>query len=73
MEGAKTLHRPPPPSDGSMVLLDDVVEILHTPQLAVERQDFLFNGRCKCLRVRGMLIGADGEWEASVDQLSLAS
>jgi hypothetical protein len=29
IEGAKALHRPPPPSDESMVLFDHVVQVFH--------------------------------------------
>jgi hypothetical protein len=40
VERAETLHRPPPPSDASAVLLNHIVEVLNTTQLAVTRQDF---------------------------------
>lgn len=36
VEGAKTLHRSPPPPNSAVVLLDDVVEVLYPPELAVE-------------------------------------
>lgn len=42
-----------------MVLLDDVVEILHTPQFTILRQDFLFDGGGECLGVRRVLIRAE--------------
>lgn len=35
VEGAEALHRSPPSAYGAVVLLDDVVEVLHSTQFAV--------------------------------------
>src|SRR3712207_1866 len=39
VERAETLHRPPPPSDEVMVLLNDIVEVFNTTKLAIRGQD----------------------------------
>ena len=41
MKGAETLHRSPPPSDESMILLDDVRQVLRPSQITILRQHSL--------------------------------
>jgi len=49
-----------------MVLFDDVIEILDSPQFAVDGQDFIFHRCGERLRIRRVLIGADGERKSPV-------
>ena len=61
MKGAEALHRSPPPSNCTVVLLDDVVEILHPPELAINGQDLLLDGGSERFRILGVLVRADYE------------
>ncbi|HYN88024.1 MAG TPA: hypothetical protein VER55_05820, partial [Ardenticatenaceae bacterium] len=58
--------RPPSSPDGTVVLLDHVIEVFHAPRLTISGQDFLSNRGRECLRVGCVLIRADGEGQPPV-------
>ena len=56
MKRAEALRRPPPSSNSSVILLDNIVKVLDAPQLTISRQDFLLYRGGESLGVGGVLV-----------------
>jgi hypothetical protein len=49
-----------------VILLDNIIEVLNTPQLRVTGKNLLLDRSRECLGVGGVLIRPYGEWEPSM-------
>ncbi len=61
MKRAETLACSSPFPDELMVLLDDIIEILHSPQLTVLWENFIFLRRSKSIRIGSMFVDTNRE------------